>query len=619
MLGRVGENQSGDKAPLRLTLLLLGSLLTIACFSAQAASAASSLYWSAPSAIDTHPVNDLSCPSSELCVGVDDYGDVIASTDPTGGSSAWTTAKISDEPEPPYTEPNALDDVSCTHPPASLCVAGGVSGIFTSSDPAGEAGAWTKVGVGNDVRAVSCASTSLCVASFGNEGEIATSSDPAGGTGAWKISQVDAGNPIVALSCPTESLCVGLDDAENILTSSNPTGGPDDWTIAHLGTGAFSSLSCTSTSFCVAVGGSSLIDSTNPTGGASAWKAQREVFPKENFYARVACASAELCVVAGPNSNVAESTNPTGGPGAWVDADDLDGTNSIRGAACVSESLCFLTDEAVVIGIPANTLSVSLTGLGTVKSTPVGCPFGCTYSGPACPRDCEGRVTDALIPQRLGGISCIDNGWFGGIDWGTCSLPFPAENMVTLTATPEPGWTFTGWKGACGEQAGCTIPMSSDSAVSASFEIAKGRPLPAPTLHLADFKESNRRWSRGNDLAGISARTRKKTPVGTIFSFKLNESAKVTLAFAKSHGRQTVRGACSTHTEVKTKRRCAHAAATTSRLTFSAHAGANQVSFDGLISKHKRLAPGDYTLVLTAIASGMRSPPRALHFTIVEG
>lgn len=32
----------------------------------------------------------ISCPSTSLCVAVDNTGKVIVSTDPTGGASAWT-------------------------------------------------------------------------------------------------------------------------------------------------------------------------------------------------------------------------------------------------------------------------------------------------------------------------------------------------------------------------------------------------------------------------------------------------------------------------------------------------------------------------------------------------
>lgn len=117
---------------------------------------------------------------------------------------------------------------------------------------------------------------------------------------------------------------------------------------------------------------------------------------------------------------------------------------ALSGVACVSQSLCFLTDETLVIGVPEHVLSVSVRGMGTVVA-PLACPFGCTYSGPVCARNCNGQFPNAFIPQRLGGVTCVESAAFGPGDWGTCSDSFPAEDTPTLTATPEAGSAFAGW------------------------------------------------------------------------------------------------------------------------------------------------------------------------------
>ncbi len=60
-----------------------------------------------------------------------------------------------------------------------------------------------------------------------------------------------------------------------------------------------------------------------------------------------------------------------------------------------------------------------------------------------------------------------------GIDCGSdCSEPFPDSSNVTLTATPDPGSVFVGWKGSyCNDEVAstCTMPMYSPATVTAYF------------------------------------------------------------------------------------------------------------------------------------------------------
>lgn len=69
-----------------------------------------------------------------------------------------------------------------------------------------------------------------------------------------------------------------------------------------------------------------------------------------------------------------------------------------------------------------------------------------------------------------------------GIDCGTtCSAYFNYGATVTLTATAEPGTTFTGWSGACsGSEATCTVTADAAKDVSANFASDSPGPGPAP-------------------------------------------------------------------------------------------------------------------------------------------
>src|SRR4051812_33753443 len=56
-----------------------------------------------------------------------------------------------------------------------------------------------------------------------------------------------------------------------------------------------------------------------------------------------------------------------------------------------------------------------------------------------------------------------------GIDCGgPCSASFD-KGQVDLTAAPDVGWTFAGWGGACSGTSACSVSLSNDVIVSASF------------------------------------------------------------------------------------------------------------------------------------------------------
>ena len=58
-----------------------------------------------------------------------------------------------------------------------------------------------------------------------------------------------------------------------------------------------------------------------------------------------------------------------------------------------------------------------------------------------------------------------------GIDCGaTCSYPVFSGSAVSLHATPDTGYTFTGWSGGCSGTGDCTVTVSSSTTVTANFQ-----------------------------------------------------------------------------------------------------------------------------------------------------
>lgn len=76
----------------------------------------------------------------------------------------------------------------------------------------------------------------------------------------------------------------------------------------------------------------------------------------------------------------------------------------------------------------------------------------------------------AAVGATPGGIGCTD----------TCGGDYADGTTVTVTATPAPAMRFTGWQGACTGTGACTVTLTDDRAVTATFGPI-GDPTPTPT------------------------------------------------------------------------------------------------------------------------------------------
>jgi hypothetical protein len=73
----------------------------------------------------------------------------------------------------------------------------------------------------------------------------------------------------------------------------------------------------------------------------------------------------------------------------------------------------------------------------------------------------SGKVTSSPA-----GISCSSGGT------GTCSHAYNAHTLVTLTASPKAGSTFTGWTGGgCSGTGTCKVTINGAAAVTAKFAL----------------------------------------------------------------------------------------------------------------------------------------------------
>jgi|HubBroStandDraft_6_1064221.scaffolds.fasta_scaffold04374_4 hypothetical protein len=285
----------------------------------------------------------LSCPSAHLCVAGDYAGNIYASTNPAGGTSAWTVI--------PVDPSTAVTGVSCADP--SLCVAVDQNGnVITSTHPTRGAGAWTVSGIDGRmmVAGIACPDEHLCVAVGGSKaslsasGLVLASANPKGGPGTWTVTELPATGALTAISCPSAVFCVATDSNRDILTTTNPTGGATAWTVTRVAFApdSFVAISCPSIFLCVAVDSSGNVGTSTDPAVAAAWTLTnlRDGSTDLPLFDTVSCASVRFCVLGSGSPSVQMSTDPTGGASAWTAVPVMLQGRVMLGLSCPTSGFC---------------------------------------------------------------------------------------------------------------------------------------------------------------------------------------------------------------------------------------------------------------------------------------
>ncbi len=577
------------------------------------ADAVSPMYWSSPVGVDlgsypTGAFEGISCLSTSLCVAVDRGGNVVSSTHPEAEAGAWSVAHVEGAETPEIGPGSGADTVSCVSGPLCVALAGRVS-VMTSTEPAAGAGAWARAEVGagdGGIRGVSCGSASMCVA-VDETGSVITSTDPTGGSSAWSATDIDGTTPILGIACPSASFCVAVDANGNTLVSSDPTGGSSAWVASHLTTGQLDAVSCVGSELCLVGGSPQSFVSTDPAAANASW------IPIEGLDGAggVSCASSAVCVaVAESNAGLRTSENPTGGITAWTTGPEANGVGLrfLNGVSCPSVSLCVALDGAgdVFVGAGTHTLSVSLLGnaVGSIHSSLPECPFN----------NCSHEVPGVLEAPPILGIDCFET--VPGHPIENCAFGFPTTNEVILTATPGAGAVFGGWSGECSGFASCTVNMSTDRSVSATFA-PSSQVSPGPTLALiTNLHESHANFADGRSSTPLNAQTASRKPKGTVFSFTLSQPATIHIAITTKTLGWRLGHSCKPQHRRKSRHqaRCTRTVAVPT-LTRTGHAGNNQTAFTGRINK-RALPPGHYTARFSTTDTAGTTPPQSLNFAV---
>jgi hypothetical protein len=239
--------------------------------------------WSAPTDISyPYLINMLECASATLCFTADGFGNLFRYDGIT-----WS-------PETTDVPGELIRSVSC--PTTTYCVFVTSSGKYSTWNGS----SWTPAAdstLGDQYR-ISCATTTYC-GSVAANGTVSIF-DGAGWVG-WTVPG-EGGSGIINVDCPTAGWCMGLTGAGQ-WTRKNGT----SWTSAAA-TGATTTpnhLSCTSSTFCTAIGGGFTLESV--TWDGSTWHDSAST-NTAGVVVDLSCATHRWCMAVDSNGNAYTGT-----------------------------------------------------------------------------------------------------------------------------------------------------------------------------------------------------------------------------------------------------------------------------------------------------------------------
>ncbi|HEV3319541.1 MAG TPA: hypothetical protein VG053_07415 [Solirubrobacteraceae bacterium] len=316
--------------------------------------------------------------------------------------------------------------------------------------------------------AVSCPASTACTAvgDYKNSsGTLVTLAEHWNGTG-WSIQATP--NPrgateshLDGVSCPSSTACTAVGDYKNssgtLVTLAEHWNGTE-WSIqsspnpAGASESHFEGVSCTSSTFCMAVGGFRLGTDRYVT-LAERWNGTEWVLqstPETTFdrsFDAVSCGSSTTCTAVGyggssERSRLILAESWSGGEWSVQSIPDPSGTieSFLNGVSCTSSTSCTAVGEYEVTWLERSLMAEHLSGgEWSIQSTPS--PSGFSYlSGVSCFTSSQCIAVGGIIglPNRLYGER------WNGTEWGLQQTPGPEEptfepfRISGVSCTPPP-------------------------------------------------------------------------------------------------------------------------------------------------------------------------------------
>jgi uncharacterized Fe-S cluster protein YjdI len=275
--------------------------------------------WTGGQLVDPSPPPDggaglvaLSCASTTSCQAVDQFGNAVAFAD-----GSWATPTVMEAVT------GYFQSVSC--PSAGFCAAIDQRG----SALVYENKTWTKMPAEAGMYALSCASSTFCVA-VGFRGDATVFNGTSWGTPEQVDVQSDGADSLLSVSCPTVDYCAAMDESGNWVTY-NGTQWSSPALMAPEGNGdtlGLQSLSCTSSTFCVAVG--------NPDDyvyRGESWV--KDDAADNNLIESVSCASPTFCAAVDTGGSTLSFDGTS-----WSTPVEVDAQSPLSSVSCVSSTFC---------------------------------------------------------------------------------------------------------------------------------------------------------------------------------------------------------------------------------------------------------------------------------------